>query len=150
MQVGEAPTPSDAFGPGGNIPVCKILSKKEVFLDAERKKAEAKEKRKISALASSVKTLEINWAIDGNDLGHRMERLRGFLAEGRKVEVVLAAKKRGRKASEGECEGVLRRIRGVVEGVEGAREERGMVGRVGGFCTLAFVGRALEVRREVG
>jgi translation initiation factor IF-3 len=147
IQVGEAPGPSDAFGASPPIPVCKIQSKKEIYLDQQRKNAEAKEKKRVSAITSSVKTLELNWAIDGNDLGHRLERMREFLEEGRKVEVVLAAKKRGRKASAAECEGVLRRIRNVVEEVEGSREERAMVGTLGAFTTLAFVGRPLRVGR---
>ena len=148
--MGEAPLPADAFGSAGSIPVCKVVSKKESFLESERKKAEAKQRRKISAIASSVKTLEINWAIDGNDLAHRLERMRAFLEEGRKVEVVLAAKKKGRKASERECEGVLKRIRGVVGEVQGAREEREMVGRLGAFTTLGFVGAPVVVRKEAG
>ena len=147
VQVGTAPGPADAFGPSGaaEIPVCKVVSKKDAYLDAERKKAEAKEKKRVSNITSSVKTLELNWAIDSNDLGHRLEKLRGFLEEGRKVEVVLASKKRGRKASGQECEEVVGKIRGTVDGVEGAREDKGLKGELGKFCSMAFVGRAPKV-----
>ena len=145
IQVGEAPGPTDAFGSGAPIPVCKIQSKKDIYLEQQRKNAEAKEKKRVSAITSSVKTLELNWAIDGNDLGHRLERMREFLEDGRKVEVLLAAKKKGRKATATECEGVLRRIRGVVDEVDGAKEDKAMTGSLGAFTTLAFVGRPIKV-----
>ena len=124
-----------------NLPVCKIVSKKAAYQNTERRKREAKEKKRAQAASSSLKTLELNWAIDGNDLRHRLERVAGFLAEGRKVEVILAAKKKGRKASEAECEGVLERLRGAVGGVEGAREVKRMEGKVGGFAVLEFQGK---------
>lgn len=147
IQVGEAPGPSDAFS-ANTIPVCKIMSKKDSYLNDQRKKAESKEKRRLSNITSSVKTLELNWAIDANDLAHRLERMRTFLEEGRKVEVVLAAKKRGRKASDVECEDVLRKIRGVVDEINGAREDGSTQGSLGGLITLAFVGRPVKVGKE--
>lgn len=156
VQVDEQPGPQDAFdqavGSEGQkprmYPVCKILGKKAMYQQEKNRKSAQKEAKKASATASSVKTLELNWAIDGNDLGHRLERMREFLAEGRKVEVVLAAKKKGRKASVEECEGVLGRIRGAVEMVPGAREAKALEGKVGGFCTVLFQGRVPVVQGQ--
>lgn len=85
-----------------------------------------------------MKTLELNWAIDKGDLSHRLEKFRGFLEEGRRVEVCFRGKKRGRKASLEECERVLEQVRGVAEGVEGVRE-KGLEGNVGGVASLEFV-----------
>ena len=134
------------------IPVCKIVSKKSIY-EADKKRREA---RKVGAgnSAKSVeagsKTLELNWAIDqGNDLTHRLERVEAFLREGRRVEVVLAAKKRGRKASLGECEGVLRRIREAVGRVEGAGEVRGLEGKVGGVASLVVQGKVGKAKPMV-
>ena len=141
LGLGTSYQPFGQEKPQENIPVCKIVSKKDYHKQQEKRKADAKEKRRASALTSSVKTLELNWAIDANDLSHRLNRAQEFLAEGRKVEIVLAAKKRGRKASPEECQGVLKRIRGVVGGVDGAKEERPMEGKLGGFSTLYFAGR---------
>ncbi|KAF2486249.1 hypothetical protein BDY17DRAFT_321061 [Neohortaea acidophila] len=132
------------FHPEDKLPICKIVSKAEVFEAKRRAQAEAKEKKKYEGAAKTLKTLELNWAMDGNDLGHKMGKVREFLTEGRKVEVVLAAKKRGRKASLEECEGVLKRIRETVEEVSGAREAREMEGKVGGFAKLLFHGRPLH------
>ncbi|EME47393.1 hypothetical protein DOTSEDRAFT_69358, partial [Dothistroma septosporum NZE10] len=83
------------------IPVCKIVSKKDDYEREKAKKKQAKEQKKVQAISSdkAMKTVELNWAIDKNDLGHRLGKVRGFLEEGRRVEVVLASKKQGRKAS---------------------------------------------------
>lgn len=128
------------------IPVCKIVSKQESYENEKRKKEAAKEARKVAAKTGEdgMKTVELNWAIDRNDLGHRLEKVRGFLREGRRVEVVLASKKRGRKASLEECQGVLERIRECVEGVDGARELEKMEGKMGGFATMVLMGKQIK------
>lgn len=123
-------------------PVCKIVSKKEEYAAEKRRKEQQKEIKQAAAKERSVKTLELNWAIDGNDLAHRLEKVRSFLEEGRRVEIVLAAKKRGRKASKEECQEVLEKIRAVAEGVRGAKESKPMEGAVGGFATLIWQGKA--------
>ncbi|KAK4504714.1 hypothetical protein PRZ48_002676 [Zasmidium cellare] len=128
------------------IPVCKIVDKKESY-DAEKRKAKAaREAKKLSARSSEMgmKTVELNWAIDRNDLGHRVDKMVEFLSEGRRVEVVLASKKRGRKASLEECEEVLAKIRQAVAGVEGAREVEGLKGKMGGFATMVVLGRPVK------
>ncbi|KAK3703453.1 hypothetical protein LTR37_014443 [Vermiconidia calcicola] len=137
----------------GDIPVCKIISKKSAYESQKRRAADAKAKKKVSAVTSSVKTLELNWAIDANDLAHRTNTIKRFLEEGRKVEVVLAAKKRGRKASGEECEQVLGQLRGCVKAVEGAREVKALEGKMGGFAVLSFQGRVVkgaEMKEEGG
>ena len=60
--------------------------------DAEKAKAVAA-RRSIVA----TKTIELNWAIDGNDLGHRLQRIKDFLGKGNRVEVMMAPKRKGRK-----------------------------------------------------
>lgn len=127
---------------GKPYPVCKIVSKKEEYAAEKRRKEQQKEIKQAAAKERSVKTLELNWAIDGNDLAHRLEKVRTFLEEGRRVEIVLAAKKRGRKASKEECAEVLAKIRTVAEGVRGAKEAKPMEGAVGGFATVVWQGKA--------
>ncbi|KAK3070660.1 hypothetical protein LTR53_010058 [Teratosphaeriaceae sp. CCFEE 6253] len=116
--------------------------KKAMYEQDRKRKAQAKERAKEGVKVGSVKTLELNWAIDGNDLEHRLEKVGGFLAEGRRVEIVLAAKKRGRKASLVECEGVVKRIEGVAEAVAGASVMKALEGPMGGFSTIVLQGRA--------
>lgn len=140
VQVDEQPDPNDPES-GRLFPVCKIQDKKEMYQQDMKRKLAQKESKKASAVASSVKTMELNWAIDGNDLGHRLGRMKEFLAEGRKVEVVLAAKKAGRKANTSECEDVFRKIKDAVDAVPGAKEAKALEGKMGQFCTILFQGR---------
>jgi translation initiation factor IF-3 len=132
------------------IPVCKIISKRDEYENAKRKKAASKEAKKQSFKGSEqgMKTLELNWAIDQNDLGHRLEKLKQFLEEGRRVEVVLAGKKKGRKATKEECEALLDRIETTVEETEGAKEKGPMEGKIGGVAKLTFLGKVVK-RAEV-
>ncbi|KAF2718903.1 hypothetical protein K431DRAFT_287227 [Polychaeton citri CBS 116435] len=127
------------------IPSCKIVSKKEEYEAEKRKKQLQKEQAKVGAKEGSTKTLELNWAIDQNDLSHRLGRISEFLSEGRKVEMVFAAKKRGRKATREECDALLGKIAKVVDTVPGAKEHKnGLQGKIGGFATLLLEGRTQQ------
>ncbi|KAK4631623.1 hypothetical protein CLAFUW4_03155 [Fulvia fulva] len=128
------------------IPVCKIVSKKEDYDRQKKRKKQEKQKQKVQAITSheAMKTVELNWAIDKNDLGHRLGKIKGFLDEGRRVEVVLASKKQGRKASKEECEEVLKMVQGVVAKVDGAKEKEALQGKLGGFATLVLQGRPIK------
>ncbi|GAB7343899.1 hypothetical protein MBLNU457_1854t1 [Dothideomycetes sp. NU457] len=123
-------------------PVCKLINIKEEYAKERAKKAEKKKtgtKKAVDPL--SVKTLELNWAIDvNNDLNHRLNKVKEFLAEGRRVEIVLAKKKRGRVATREECDNVLDRIKAVVEEVKGARQLKPMEGKVGAVAMLLLEG----------
>lgn len=120
------------------IPPCRIIDKVEEFKVAQEKRQAKKLERKSKAGAEFAKSLELNWAIDHNDLGHRLKRLQEFLEEGRRVEILLATKKKGRKATSEECNNVMERITKTVEDVKGARELRPMEGKLGAVVTLAY------------
>nr|POE48070.1 hypothetical protein CFP56_01398 [Quercus suber] len=142
-------TPDPYPLPSDFIPLCKIVSKKEEYDRERARKVQQKDLRKAKLLESSVKTLEINWAVAPNDLGHRLDKFRGFLEEGRKVDIVLAVKKRGQKATLEQSAEVLKKIRKVVDDVSGARELKPMQGDVGAFVTLSFQGKPLTVGKKV-
>lgn len=112
-------------GEPGVPPICKIMEKK-VLRDAE--KAQDKARRK-AASGKIGKTIELNWAIDNNDLGHRLKKMRDFLEKGYKVEVVLAKKRKGKVMGTEECEALIKRVRKAREEVEGSSEKR-MEGKV--------------------
>ncbi|KAI9763288.1 MAG: hypothetical protein M1840_000770 [Geoglossum simile] len=114
----------------GETPVCKIISREEL---RERERAKPVKK-------DIVKQLELNWAIDPNDLGHRLNKMQEFLAKGWRVEVILANKRRGRQASAEEAAAVVKRIRGTAEEVTGAKEWKAVDGRVLGHMTMFFEG----------
>lgn len=131
------------------VPVCKIVCKKEAYAAEKARKLEQKEAKKttVKSSAAMMKTIELNWAIDANDLKHRLDRLKDFLEEGRRVEVVLARKKRGRRATVEECEGVLQKLDECIESVPGASEmvkkdkPAQQQSKLGGFMAKTYVRR---------
>ncbi|ESZ96542.1 hypothetical protein SBOR_3044 [Sclerotinia borealis F-4128] len=102
------------WGEDGEAPIARIIDKKEAHV---RKKMVKSMKKPVAV----VKTIEMNWAIENNDLGHRLEKMREFLEKGNKVEVLLAGKKKGRKAMVEEAEEVLKRIREFADGIDGGK-----------------------------
>ncbi|MCJ1483457.1 hypothetical protein MMC06_003624 [Schaereria dolodes] len=127
--------------PDSSLPICKIVSKRthRAFL-TERSKAQRAAAKASSSGGAGVKQIELGWAVSPHDLGHRMKQVEGFLARGRKVEVLIAQKKEGRSASLQEAQGVVRGVRERVEMVGGAREWKEMKGVVGMRCTMYFQG----------
>lgn len=119
------------------LPVCKLINKAEA-----RAAEKARRKAKAKNPSQTVKYLELNWAIDQNDLQHRLGKLKEFLLEGRRVEVFLAKKKkRMRDATEAEGRSTLARLREFVRTIEGARETRDMDGKFLERATLFFEGK---------
>ncbi|EOD46752.1 Translation initiation factor 3 [Neofusicoccum parvum] len=131
VQVGVSPEDSEY-----PFPVCKVMSKSEL---REQERAKAKQKAKKSA-DELTKTIELNWAVDQNDLQHWLKRLREFLEDGRRVEVVMGPKKRGRKASPEEAQAVLDSVKETVAEIKGSRERAQAEGEVGGIMTMFFEG----------
>ncbi|KAF2269784.1 hypothetical protein CC78DRAFT_528952 [Lojkania enalia] len=128
------------------LATCKIVTKIELrrrlekALEAERKRAKGN-----TSAGPSQKTLELNWAIGANDLKHRLEKMKAFLKQGRKVEVMLGPKRRGREATREECENVLKSIQSVVVECKGATEiKQRREGAVGGVMTIVFQGAKTE------
>lgn len=74
--------------------------------------------------------------------------MREFLEQGRKVEIVLAPKKRARKATAEEAGVVVRKIREMVGQCKGAAEV-GAEGKVLGVLTLVFQGKEVKREKEV-
>ncbi|KAE8450963.1 hypothetical protein EG329_005403 [Mollisiaceae sp. DMI_Dod_QoI] len=122
-------------GEPGVPPICKIMNK-VAMREAEKARRKAEKKGGIT-----IKSMELNWAIDGNDLGHRLNKLKEFLMKGQRVEVLLAGKKKGRKATEDEARAVIKRIKGVLTEVDGAREMKPMEGKFLGTATLFLEGK---------
>ncbi|KAL8947743.1 MAG: hypothetical protein Q9222_006016 [Ikaeria aurantiellina] len=96
LQVGTKPHPfSPPTAQNGSssisIPVCKILSKKSFRLASLQKATQVKRK----SSGAATKEVELNWNIADHDLQIRIERMRGFLREGRRVEVVFGKKRKG-------------------------------------------------------
>lgn len=121
-----------AMGEPGEPPLCKIQNRLAM---REAEKARTKAAR---APSVTTKTIELNWAIDKGDLAHRLVKLQRFLEKSHKVEVVLAAKRKGKQATPEEAEELMRSIRARVGEVVGAREWKPIEGKLLGQSTMYF------------
>ncbi|KAF1849550.1 uncharacterized protein K460DRAFT_404764 [Cucurbitaria berberidis CBS 394.84] len=130
-----------------NIPTCRVISKMELRAQHQRKLDILRRQAKNQSTGPASKSLELNWAIAGGDLKHRLERLKEFLREGRKVDIMLGPKKKGRKATEEEAKGVIKAVRDAVVECKGAGEVKSE-GQVGGVMTIVFEGRKIEEKKE--
>ena len=124
------------------IPVCKIVSKAQFRL------AEATKLKPKKATSVSTKEVEVHWNMAPNDLNHRLERLKDFLDQGRRVEVVFGKKKRKgwkdkKDATNEEAKRLLKQIRDKAGEVDGAKEWKEMEGQVGAEMIMYF-----EAKRE--
>lgn len=104
-----------------------------------------------------MKIIELNWAIEKGDLAHRLAKIKGFLEEGRRVEVVLAKKKGGRRATVEECEALIDKIHECVESVPGSKsvddqdqDAAKVPQKLGGYMTFRFLGKEQKSEREPG
>jgi translation initiation factor IF-3 len=120
------------------LPLVKIINKAEEY----KKEKEAKKRKKEGSASKVRKTIEINWAIEKGDYGHRMDSLRKFLSKGYKVDVVLAKKKKGKPVTEDVAKDLIKRIQGVIaEEGKGWKEAKPLEGKVGGSLTIFAEGK---------
>ncbi|OTA47267.1 hypothetical protein K449DRAFT_441191, partial [Hypoxylon sp. EC38] len=122
--------------------ICRIID--NAAAEAAAAEAEKQARRK----AVDTKELELSWSIAGHDLQHKLRRLREFLEKGLNVEIIMAKKKGGRKATVEEAERVVAQVREAVASVDGAKESRKMDGDVGGLARLFFEGPSEKKRKK--
>jgi translation initiation factor IF-3 len=82
--------------------------------------------------------VELNWAIALGDLEMKLNKVCTFLEEGRKVDVMIAPKKRKRVATTEEMDELLRRMMESLEAVEGVTQIAPIEGKVGATMTYFF------------
>lgn len=113
-------------------PIVKFVTEKELWEQAKSQKAKQKTSEE------RPKQLELNWALDQQDLQYRLARLHDFLSEGRRVEVLLANKKGARRVTREDMETLLDQLRTSAKEVPGAEEFKPMEGAIGGKVMLFF------------
>ena len=118
----------------GKLAACKIYTKLQLREAYSTKLRAAKSLKKTQA---SSKIIELNWAIAPRDLQQKLTKLETFLREGRRVEVVLASRKRQRQADMDECKDILRQVRKAVDGVPGTKEDL-REGKIGEKMKFSF------------
>jgi translation initiation factor IF-3 len=130
-----SPSPPDPYSDEPSYPICKIQSK-AALREAERARSKKKE-----IPSSIVKTIELNWAIDPHDLKHRLDRVKDFLSKGWRVDIIMAGKKKGRKATPEEARVLVERVKEAVTEVEGSKEWKAMDGKLGATATIFAEGK---------
>ena len=145
MQVGEKVHPRYADAPEPDegqrdtrpkIPVCKVIDKL-AYRQAEIVKAKSKKPTSIP-----TKEVELNWTIAPHDLEHRLKKMKEFLNDGRRVEVVFGKKRRGwmqrKDVGEGKAKGLVEMIREQAATVEGSKEWKAAEGEEGAELKMFF------------
>lgn len=121
--------------------ICKVMSIRAARETREMERA----RRKAQKISSrEAKELELNWAIDAHDLSHRLDKMQEFLEKGMRVDVMLAGKRRGRKATLEEAEQLLARIRDRLQKIDGAAERKEAEGKILGQMTLFLAGKLTQ------
>ncbi|KAK5938327.1 hypothetical protein PMZ80_009297 [Knufia obscura] len=124
-----------------DMPAIVEITTRDALLDRlKQKEIKAANLEKVKR-DSKPKQIELNWAISGNDLDLKLKQLRQFVEKGKKVEILLAAKKRQRKATPEEANHVVQEIRKTVGEINGCRELKPMDGKIGAQA-LMTVGKA--------
>lgn len=118
------PNPDDP----ADLPIVEVVTKQSLRKQLESRE-EAKAAQARSMRDSKPKQIELNWAISEHDLALKMKQMAGFVEKGKKVELMLAAKKRQRRATLEEANALVKQIKASVAEIEGARLN--MEGRIG-------------------
>lgn len=122
-------TPED--GPA----VVEVVAKSALTERLKNKEIAAMESARATR-AKKPKQIEVNWAMSSNDLQMKLRQLRDFVDKGKRVEVLLASRKRQRKATQEEAELVVDEIRKTISEIEGCKEVAPMEGKIGGQAVI--------------
>jgi translation initiation factor IF-3 len=147
MQV--TPGSVDEYGnqDPNDLPTCRTITKMALREQHQKKLDTARRQAKGLGVGPTPKHLELNWAIGGGDLKHRLGKLQEFLLEGRKVEVMLAPKKGGRQGTEEEANKLVKAVTETALECRGTKEVKSE-GDVGGVLTLTFEGGKEELKKK--
>lgn len=129
LQKNEEPTPCV-------VQVTTRAALKTMLKEREAKMAQTEKVRR----DLKPKQVELNWAISSNDLNLKLSSISKFLEKGKRVEILLANKKKQRKASPEEAQNVIQSIEKMLSDMEGFKELKPREGKVGAQL-LMIVGK---------
>jgi len=130
----------------GKLAACKIYTKSQL---REAHNAKLRAAKGLKKAQTSSKILELNWAIAPGDMQQKLVKLETFLRQGRRVEVVLASRKRQRQADMEECKNVLRQVRKTADRVPGTKEDQ-REGKIGEKMILGFLSEKMKAVARSG
>lgn len=126
-----------------SLPVCAIMTADEIAAQKKKMKMEEKVRARKKRLLDP-KQLEINWGTDKNDLETKMKRMVDFLQQGRRVEILLAPKKRRAQSwTQGEAADLVSGIKNKALQVDGTKEYKKPDGKLGARLMLYYEGKEL-------
>ena len=120
--------------------VVQITSLQELR-DRFRAEQEAEKLLRVARRDTKPKQLEVNWAISEHDLELKLKQLEQFVEKGKRVEILLASKRKQRRAELVEAETLLQKLRDKVADID-AKEVAPMEGKV--------LGQAMVVVQKKG
>ena len=120
-------------------PTCKIVTRAELH-ERHEKQQQLKARAAQGAVGGKAasKQLELTWVISTHDLQYRLKRLEKFLNSGKRVTIILTPKRRGKVASQTECETVMQSIEGAVKACDAKEIKR--EGKLGKALEIVFDG----------
>ncbi|KAK6365473.1 hypothetical protein LTS17_011192 [Exophiala oligosperma] len=98
----------------GDHAIVQVVQRKDLIQRINSKESAARQSQ-LAQKEKKPKQIELNWAISGNDLQLKMKQLEEFLRKGKKVELLLAARKYQRKATQQEAEELLRTVQEKIQ-----------------------------------
>lgn len=110
-------------------PICKIMAKKALVAIPKKQ----------ATPSNVIKLMEVNWAIDQNDLSYRLKQIKKFLEKGTRVHIQFVVKKKGKTATLEDANYLLQKIRETILTVKGAREARAMKGKLLDHQTVFYM-----------
>lgn len=109
-------------GPSSDAAIVEVTSKDNLIKRTVEREKQIREQQR-NTKASKPKQLELNWAIGENDLNIKLRAMEAFLEKGKKVEIMLASRKRQKRASPDEAQLLLKNVRDRINDI-GAREAK--------------------------
>lgn len=119
-----------------DLPICKIMRKKDVF-ELEAKKARSQTDARKEKRRREGKTMEVGWATADSDLLHRFRKARQALDGGDRVNFVIENRQRRTEVPDDSARLMLERIRAAMKEVPLCFEV-GLEGQLGKKMKLVF------------
>ena len=111
-----------ARGPSSDAAIVEVTSRDALIKRTVEREKQMREQQR-NTKASKPKQIELNWAIAENDLNIKLRTMEEFLEKGKKVEIMLASRKRQKRASPDEAQLLLKNVRDRINDI-GAREAK--------------------------
>jgi translation initiation factor IF-3 len=127
-------------GNDGQYAICRVFNRQDQLA---KKKVQQKESKKTKI---TTKEVEIGWGIHAHDLSYRLERIKGYLTKGMRVEIrVMHLKRKGKvhvKPDPKDARNLVNTLKALPDDVPGASLFKPEDGKLGEIVRFTLQGRA--------